>query len=135
MAADDVASVRDWNPVIAAYNPQRNLDADAASIGDLIRTIEGPVVLVGHAYGGAVITNVPPDAGDLIALVYVAGFAPDPGESCISLIGRFPGSTLRDALRAVPRGDGTTDLLIYHERFHEQLCGDVPDDVGDKIAA
>ena len=128
------ALVSAGHPVIAASNPLRNLDADAASIGDLIRTIEGPVVLVGHAYGGAVITNVPPEAGDLIALVYVAGFAPDPGESCISLIGRFPGSTLRDALRAVPRGDGTTDLLIYHERFHEQFCGDVPDDVGERMA-
>ena len=61
------------HPVIAAANPLRGLAADAASIGDLIRTIEGPVVLVAHSYGGAVISNVPADAGEITGLVYVSG--------------------------------------------------------------
>src|SRR5262245_39610364 len=64
--------------VIAAANPLRGLAADAAAVSDVIREIEGPVVLVGHSYGGAVITNV--DAGNVVALVYVAAFAPAPGE-------------------------------------------------------
>ena len=92
-------------PVIAAANPLRNLASDAASVGDLIRTIEGPVVLVGHSYGGAVISNVPADAGEITGLVYAAAFAPDVGETCNSLAGRFPGSSLADALRPVPRSD------------------------------
>jgi pimeloyl-ACP methyl ester carboxylesterase len=64
--------------VIAAANPLRSLDGDAASVADLIRSIEGPVLLVAHSYGGAVISNVPADAGEITALVYVNGFAPDP---------------------------------------------------------
>jgi pimeloyl-ACP methyl ester carboxylesterase len=114
------------HPVIAAANPLRDLATDAASIGDVIRTVDGPVVLVGHSYGGAVISNVPADAGEITGLVYVCAFAPDPGESAFTLSGKFPGSTLGDALRPVPRSDGTTDLYIIKERFHEQFCADVP---------
>jgi pimeloyl-ACP methyl ester carboxylesterase len=128
------ALVRAGHPVIVVDNPLRNLGTDAASVGDVIRTIDGPVVLVGHAYGGAVITNVPAEAGELTALVYVAGFAPDPGESCLSLIGRFPGSTLRDALHFVPCLDGTTDLLIRRDCFHDQFCADLPEDLAEKMA-
>jgi pimeloyl-ACP methyl ester carboxylesterase len=70
------------HPVIAAANPLRSLATDAASVGDLVRTVEGPVVLVAHSYGGAVISNVPADAGEITGLVYVNGFAPDAGEHC-----------------------------------------------------
>ena len=70
-------------------------------------------MLVAHSYGGAVISNVSADAGEIIGLVYVNGFAPDPGESCFSLAGMFPGSTLgEETSQAVPRSDGTTDLYI-----------------------
>src|SRR5437870_122073 len=94
------------HPVIAAANPLRDLATDAASIGDLVRAIEGPVVLVAQSYGGAVISNVPGDAGEITGLVYVNGFAPDPGESCFSLARLFPGTTLgEDTLRPVPRSD------------------------------
>jgi pimeloyl-ACP methyl ester carboxylesterase len=68
--------------VIAAANPLRDLATDAASVGDLVRSIEGPVLLVAHSYGGAVMSNVPADAGEITGLVYVCGFAPharDPG--------------------------------------------------------
>ena len=115
------------HPVIAAANPLRSLDGDAASVADLIRMVEGPVVLVAHSYGGAVISNVPADAGEITGLVYVNGFAPDPGESAFSLAGKFPGSMLgEETLRPVPRGDGTTDLYIIQDRFHELFCPDVP---------
>jgi pimeloyl-ACP methyl ester carboxylesterase len=112
--------------VVAAANPLRGLAADAAAVGDLVRTLEGPVVLVGHSYGGAVISNVPADAGEITGLVYVAAFAPEPRESCLSLAGLFPGSTLGDALQPIPRSDGTTDLYILRDRFHDQFCADVP---------
>ena len=99
--------------VIAAANPLRGLASDAAAVSDLVRTIEGPVVLVAHSYGGAVISNVAADAGDIVGLVYVNGFAPEPGENCFQLAGMFPGSMLgEETARPVPRSDGTTDLYI-----------------------
>jgi pimeloyl-ACP methyl ester carboxylesterase len=73
-----------------------------------------------------VISNVPADAGQITGLVYVCAFAPEPGETCNALAARFPGSTLGDALRPVPRSDGTTDLYIVTERFHAQFCADAP---------
>jgi pimeloyl-ACP methyl ester carboxylesterase len=121
--------------VTAVANPLRGLVSDAACVSDHVRSIEGPVLLVAHSYGGAVMTNVDPDAGEIIGLVYVAAFAPLPGESCFELSAVFPGSTLGDALRAVPRSDGTTDLTIVQERFHEQFCADVPAPQAARMAA
>jgi pimeloyl-ACP methyl ester carboxylesterase len=123
------------HPVIAAANPLRGLAADAAAVGDLLRTVDGPVALVGHSYGGAVISNVAADAAEITGLVYVAAFAPEPGEDCNTLAGRFPGSTLGEALRPVPRSDGTTDLYITHDRFHGQFCADVPARQAERMAA
>jgi pimeloyl-ACP methyl ester carboxylesterase len=124
------------HPVIAAANPLRDPTTDAASVADLVRSLDGPVVLAAHSYGGAVISNVPADAGEITGLVYVNGFAPDQGESCFSLAGLFPGSTLgNDTLRPVPRSDGTTDLYIVLDRFHELFCPDVPSRVAARLAA
>ena len=112
--------------VIAAANPLRGLAADAQSVTDLVSSVDGPVVLVGHSYGGAVITNVDGNAGEITGLVYVAAFAPDHGESANMLAQKFAGSTLGDALRPVHRSNGTTDLYIDREIFHDQFCADVP---------
>jgi pimeloyl-ACP methyl ester carboxylesterase len=113
--------------VIAAANPLRDPVADAASVADVVRSVEGPVVLAAHSYGGAVISNVPAEAGEIIGLVYVNGFAPEPGESAFSLAAQFPGSMLgEETLRPVPRSDGTTDLYIVPDRFHDLFCPDVP---------
>jgi pimeloyl-ACP methyl ester carboxylesterase len=121
--------------VIAAANPLRGLAADAQSVSDLVRSIDGPVLLVGHSYGGMVITNVDANAGDITGLVYVAAFAPEPGDSAFSLAQRLPGSTLGDALRPVPRSNGTTDLYIDREVFHEQFAADVPAPEAARMAA
>jgi pimeloyl-ACP methyl ester carboxylesterase len=126
--------VADGHKVTAAANPLRGLASDAAALSDLVRTIDGPVVLVGHSYGGMVISNVAADAGELVGLVYVCGFAPEPGDSAFTLSGRFPGSTLGDTLRPVPRSDGTTDLYITTERFHDQFCADVPAEQAARMA-
>ena len=120
---------------IAAANPLRGVAADAESITALVRSIEGPVVLVGHSYGGAVISSVDPDAGDIRALVFVAGFAPDKGDSAASLSGSVPGSTLGDTLNPVPLADGGTDLYIDQAKFHDQFCADLPADQAARMAA
>lgn len=120
---------------IAAANPLRGVAADAAAITDLVRTIDGPVVLVGHSYGGAVITNVDRDAADIVGLVYVCAFAPEAGESAFELSQRFPGSTLGEAVRPIPRSDGGVDLVIADDKFHQQFCADVPDGQAALMAA
>ena len=75
--------------------PAAGRDADAAAVSDVVRAIDGPVVIVGHSYGGMVISNVDPDAGEIIGLVYVAAFAPEPGDSAFSLAGDVPGQHAR----------------------------------------
>ena len=121
----DLLVARDHR-VIAAANPLRGLASDAAAVSDLVRTIEGPVVLVAHSYGGAVISNVDADAGEIVGLVYVNGFAPEPGEHCFQLAAMYPGSMLGEqTARPVPRSDGTTDLYIDPDRFHDIFCQDV----------
>jgi pimeloyl-ACP methyl ester carboxylesterase len=88
------------HPVIAAANPLRGLAADATSVADVVRAVDGPVVLAAHSYGGAVISNVPADAGEIVGLVYACGFAPEPGESAFSLASMFPAA--RSATRSGP---------------------------------
>jgi pimeloyl-ACP methyl ester carboxylesterase len=112
--------------VVAAANPLRSLAADATSVSDVVRSVNGPVLLVGHSYGGAVISNVPSDAGEIIGLVYLCAFAPEGGESCNSLARLFPGSTLCEALEPIRHSDRTTDLYISLDRFHDQFCADLP---------
>ena len=121
--------------VIAAANPLRGLASDAGAVSDLVRTIAGPVLLVGHSYGGAVMSNVDVGAGDIVGLVYVAGFAPEPGESCITLVEMFPGSTLAETLVSVLRSDGATDLSIRTHRYRAQFAADVPAAQAARMAA
>ena len=122
--------------VICAPNPLRRLATDAAAVSDLVRTIEGPVVLAAHSYGGAVMSNVDPDAGNIVGLVYCNSFAPDAGENPFQLAAMFPGSTLDEAsVQPVPQADGTTDFYIKQERFHAQFCADVPVWQAERMAA
>jgi pimeloyl-ACP methyl ester carboxylesterase len=113
--------------VIAAANPLRGLAADAAAVGDVVRAVDGPVVLAAHSYGGSVISNVPADAGEIVGLVYANGFAPEPGEHCFQLAAKFPGSMLGEqTARPVSRSDGTTDLYVATDSFNDIFCQDVP---------
>ena len=113
--------------IVAAANPLRSLATDAASVSDLVRSIEGPVVLVAHSYGGAVMSNVDAGAGEISALVYVNAFAPEPGENCFGLAAKFPGSRLgEETVWPVPRSDGTTDFYVAPASFNEVFCQDVP---------
>jgi pimeloyl-ACP methyl ester carboxylesterase len=113
------------HPVVAAPNPLRSLSGDAAVVAGVLSGIDGPVVLVGHSYGGAVASNAAVGHDNVKALVFVAAFAPERGESIFELSGRFPGSTLGDTLHQVALGDGTVDLYIRQEMFHQQFTADV----------
>ena len=126
-----------WNdvidPVLAAGHtaiawsvPLRGVASDALGLSDVVRSIEGPVLLVGHSYGGALLTNVAPDAGDIIGLVFVAGFALESGESCADGSALAPGGTLGPTLQRIPLSDGTVDTYIAQEKFHQQFCADLP---------
>jgi len=116
---------RDGYRVIAAANPLRGVASDAASVSAVVRTVQGPVVLVGHSYGGPVISQAANGAANVTALVYVAGFAPEAGESSLSLSARFPGSTLGETLTTVVLPDGDEDLYIRPDRFRAQFAADV----------
>lgn len=115
----------DGHRVVAWANPLRGVAADAAALTDLVRSAEGPVVLVGHSYGGAVMTNVDRDAGDIVALVYVAGFALEAGESAVQASSLAPGSTLGETLERVPLSDGGADMYIRQDAYHRQFAADL----------
>jgi pimeloyl-ACP methyl ester carboxylesterase len=113
--------------VIAVANPLRSLSSDSAYVSAILKTIQGPVVLVGHSYGGAVINNAAVGNDNVRALVLVAGFAPEAGESAADLVGKFPGATLGSALAPpVPLGDGRNDLYIKPSQFREPFAADLP---------
>src|SRR5262249_36809817 len=112
---------KDGYRVIAAANPLRSVASDASEISSLVSTIQGPVILVGHSYGGTVITQAAAGHPNVKALVYVSAFAPDVGESSGSLTARDPGATLAAALAPpVTLADGTHDLYVDVNKFHDQ---------------
>ncbi|MFK8907659.1 alpha/beta fold hydrolase [Streptomyces sp. YS-3] len=117
-------------PVVAPANPLRGLAEDAAYLRGVLATIDGPVVLVGHSYGGAVISGAAAGNSRVKALVYIAAFTPDKGESAGELAGKFPGSTLGAAVNQLPYplpGGGTgTELVIDQAKYHSQFAADVP---------
>lgn len=124
--------------VVAAANPLRGLTSDAAYLKDLLAGIDGPVVLVGHSYGGSVISNAAHGAENVRALVYIAAFLPEKGESAVELSGKFPGSTLGEALRplpiTLPDGSQGRDLYIDQAKFHDQFAADVSENTTDIMA-
>jgi len=126
---------RDGYTAIAAANPLRSLSGDSEAVSALVKSIPGDVILVGHSYGGLVITDAAAGNANVKALVYVAGFIPDTGESAFSLSGKFPGSTLGDALQPVALPDGGVDLYIQPAKFHAQFAADVSDEVSALMAA
>lgn len=120
--------------VVAAANPLRGVASDAASVRAQLDALEGPIVLVGHSYGGAVASSAAAGTDAVKALVYVAAFSPEEGESCGDLAGRFPGSTLGETLVPAPLADGGTDLRISPDRFRDQFCADVDEATADLMA-
>ncbi|WP_409316740.1 alpha/beta fold hydrolase [Pseudomonas sp. KCJK9016] len=127
---------KDGYPVVAAANPLRTLKGDAQSVADVLAGIKSPVVLVGHSYGGPVISEAAYGNANVKALVYVAAFAPETGETVAGLAGKFPGSTLGPTLAPpVALKDGGKDLYIQQDKFHGQFAADVPNADAKLMAA
>ncbi|MBO3103995.1 alpha/beta fold hydrolase [Cellulomonas fengjieae] len=127
-------------PTYAPANPLRSLSGDAAYIRAFLATIEGPVVLVGHSYGGAVITNAAVGADNVTALVYIAGFALEEGEAAgaataLGSDGPPPDLTQVILLRPFPdAGDGNADGYLKPEIFPQVFCQDLPPEEGAIMA-
>jgi len=111
---------------VAVANPLRSVPGDAAYLRDVIAGLGRPVLLVGHSYGGIVITEAAADNPAVVGLVYVAAFAPDTGESALQLSTSVPGSTLGEALLAYPVSTGGNEFTIRLDRFWDQFAADVP---------
>ena len=125
----------DGYPVIAVANPLRGVRSDAQVVAQVTDSVQGSVVLVGHSYGGNVITNAAVGKGNVKALVYVAAFAPDQGETVGGLASRLPGSTLGPTLAPpIALADGSRDLYIMQSLFHAQFAADLSTDVAEQMA-
>jgi pimeloyl-ACP methyl ester carboxylesterase len=121
------ADASGWHPVIerlarkgynvvAPTNPLRGLETDVQYLRDFLATVPGPIVLVGHSYGGFVMTNAATDDPDVQALVYIAAFAPDEGETVGGISGSVPGSMLGPStltIRPYTGSDGATHQEGY----------------------
>lgn len=117
--------------VRAIVNPLRGISPDAAYVASMIKQIPGPVLAVGHSYGGAVITNAVPHTDNVVGLVYVAAFAPDEGELLGDIVARSKDSVLTTALEEYkyPTGNGTetaTEVLIDAAKFRAVFTADLP---------
>jgi pimeloyl-ACP methyl ester carboxylesterase len=125
--------------VVAPPNPLRSLAFDAAAIAAHVGAIDGPVILVGHSYGGAVITQASADLDNVAGLVYLAAFSLDVGESCASVQQPFPPSLLASTSYPTafdaPGAPQGPDLYINRERFRETFCADAPVDTAEAMFA
>jgi pimeloyl-ACP methyl ester carboxylesterase len=120
---------------VAVANPLRSLSGDAAYVRDVVASIEGPVILAGHSYGGLVITEAGADNPAVQGLVYVSAFAADTGENAFELSAKFPGSTLGEALTAYPVATGGNEFAIRRDVFRAQFAADVPLEVAGPMGA
>ena len=125
-------------PVLAPANPLRGLAHDADYVASVVRQIDGPVLLVGHSYGGAVISVAGAAADNVVGLVYVAAFALDEGESFAEIFEQFGATPLVDAVRpsSYPVGGGETavELTIAPELYRSAFAADLPSDVTEVLA-
>ncbi len=109
---------------IAFPNPLRGPISDGAYVAALVNSIPGPVLLVAHSYGGAVITNAGAQTPNAVGLVYVAAFAPDEGESIQDLAAAGLPTKLLPALRPVPIGNDA-EIFLDRAQVHEVFCADL----------
>jgi pimeloyl-ACP methyl ester carboxylesterase len=143
------ADASSWNGVIerlqaegvevtAPANPLRGIEIDSAYTAAVLEEIPGPVVLVGHSYGGAVISNAATDAKNVVGLVFVAAFAPDEGEALGEVTPTSKDSVLNSALvqhHFPSNGDESVEFAIDPAKFHDALAADLPEDQTALMAA
>jgi translation elongation factor EF-Ts/pimeloyl-ACP methyl ester carboxylesterase len=145
------ADASSWNGVVerlqadgvqvtAPPNPLRGISIDSAYINSLLDQIPGPVLAVGHSYGGAVITNAATNANNVVGLVYVAAFVPDEGERLIEIENDSKDSVLNTALMPLkyPTGEGqetAVEFAIDPEKFHDAFAADLSAEQSAVMAA
>ena len=122
---------------IAPANPQRGIETDSAYVSNVVRTIEGPVLLVGHSYGGIVITNVGSQVDNAIGLVYVAAMAPDEGEAMLDVAADYPKTLILDALRpaSVAASEAEADFIIDPAQYRAAFAAELPEATTRVLAA
>ena len=125
-------------PVLAPPNPLRGLAGDAEYIASFVNQIDGPVLLVGHSYGGAVISVAGAAADNVVGLVYVAAFILDEGESFGEVFAGFPDTPLLGAVRPgnypLPGGGTAVELSIAPELYRSAFAADLPSEVTRVLA-
>jgi pimeloyl-ACP methyl ester carboxylesterase len=125
-------------PVLAPPNPLRGLAGDAQYIASFVEQIDGPVLLVGHSYGGAVISVAGAEADNVVGLVYVAAFVLDEGESFGEIFAAFPPTPLGEALRPstypLTNGETAVELTIAPELYRSAFAADLPSEETDVLA-
>src|SRR3984885_13670631 len=138
-----------WNGVIARLlekgvkvtapaNPLRGIAHDSAYTASIFAQTPGPVLAVGHSYGGAVITNAASEATNVVGLVYVAAFAPDEGETLGEVEANSKDSVLNSALVPLkyPTADGTAiEFAIHPDKIRDAFAADLPAEQAALIAA
>jgi pimeloyl-ACP methyl ester carboxylesterase len=145
------ADASGWNGVIERLqaagitvtcppNPLRGITHDAAYVASFLNQIPGPVLLVGHSYGGAVITNAGSRVKNAVGLVYVAGFAPDEGQTLLDIEKGSRDSVLLSALVPLqyPTGNGmetATEFAIKPDKVQEAFAADLPQNQAALLAA
>ena len=136
----EIRALRDRGfTVIGFANPLRDLAADARYLAELLQTLTGPIVLVGHSYGGNVISVAAAGNDQVTALVYLNGWMCDEGESQQQLLEKFEGSLVGPSIRPVPftgpDGSEGVDLYLDREAFHEAFAADVDPETAAVMAA
>ncbi|WP_250031311.1 alpha/beta fold hydrolase [Paractinoplanes maris] len=133
----DVARIlhRDGYPVLAPANPLRSVAGDSDYLRSILATLSGPVVLVAHSYGGVVITNAATGNPNVKALVYVAAFAPDQGETVEGLQTKYPGTKLGEAALDIRPYGTSADGYVKAEVFRDIFAADLPRATTDFMAA
>ena len=113
--------------ILAPPNPLRGLTGDGEYLKGVIAEIDGPVLLVGHSYGGAVITAAG-TADNVVGLVYISGFAPDEGENLTDLQSKFAAPGVVQYIVEHKLADGGVEVTIAPGGFHDSFCADIPAD-------
>ncbi|MER5598798.1 alpha/beta hydrolase [Streptomyces sp. NPDC002265] len=135
------ADASSWNGVVqllqqngytvdAPANPLRGIPQDSTYLASFLKSVKGPIVLVGHSYGGEVISQAAVGNDNVKALVYINAIMPDVGESFSSLSAKFAPAPLTTALMQVPfrNGDGSTgtDVYVQPDKLHHVFAADLP---------
>jgi pimeloyl-ACP methyl ester carboxylesterase len=124
--------------VAAPANPLRGIPQDSTYLASFLESVKGPIVLVGHSYGGEVISQAAVGADNVKALVYINAIMPDVGESFSDLSAKFAPPALTKALQQVPfrNGDGTTgtDVYVQPDKLHQVFAADLPTSRTDILA-